>query len=155
MGISAATALGAGCGQPSGTADQPEVAVEVEYVGNPNGVYYATCDPVGQEPSGRIVEIHAGQTIIDATNEYLPDGLKIIEPDSTTVSFADCHDYTVEAARTAPEEAAATVDTTLTAPETTLARPDTTTPIPETEPTTPKTTPATRFHQMIRRRLLT
>ena len=89
-------------------------SIDIEYVGNPNGVYRARCSPVSEAPDGHIVEIHPGDSIIDATYEYLPDGLKVEVPESTDVSY-DCHDYTVEPALTEPETTPATAATTTSA----------------------------------------
>jgi hypothetical protein len=76
-------------------ADAPGT-IEIDYVGNPNGVYHARCSRVSTAPPGHIVELDAGDTIIDATSEYLPDGLEVHGPGSKTTAY-DCHDFLVDA----------------------------------------------------------
>ena len=71
--------------------------------GNAAGVYDAFCTSVTEEPSGRIVEIDRPRDVIviDATYEYLPDGLKFTDS-SSPITFADCHDYDLKPVEPAP-----------------------------------------------------
>jgi hypothetical protein len=121
----AAAALVVSCGVVAGQSDK-EDSIHIKYVGSPAGVYDAVCDPVTEAPPGRIVELEAvaDENIIDATYEYLPDGLQIV--DSTAAPrFADCRDYRLEPAATVPTSTDATVpdlgQTTISAVPTTTA----------------------------------
>jgi hypothetical protein len=73
----------------------PEVPESIQYVGNPDAIYYADCRRVDDPPAGHIVEIESGQSVIDATNDYLPDGLKVTDSDTGRVRYADCSNYSV------------------------------------------------------------
>jgi hypothetical protein len=94
--------------------------IVIEYVGNPNGVYRARCIQVNSAPEGRVVEVQPGDSIIDATYEYLPDGLKL-DADHDTVVYFDCQDYSVDPSPQGPATTATTVPaTTTTQPAVTL-----------------------------------
>jgi hypothetical protein len=94
--------------------------IVIEYVGNPNGVYRARCSQVKDAPEGHIVEMQPGDSIIDATYEYLPDGLKL-DAGRDNVVYFDCHDYSVEPSPPGPATTATTVPaTTTTQPAVTL-----------------------------------
>jgi hypothetical protein len=148
------------CDAVTGSSPDDDGGIYVRYIGSEAGVYDTYCFPVREEPEGRIVEIERIEdvNIIDATYEYLPDGLKILDPVSP-VRFADCREYdlrpappptTTSSTTTLPPATVppATVPATVpppTAPPSTLAPlptvvpPPLTTPIP---PATPPTSPA-------------
>ena len=117
LGLLAAGTLLTACGVITGSSEG-DGAIYIEYVGNPSGVYDAVCDPVSEPPPGRIVELETLRevNVIDATYEYLPDGLEIL--DSTAPErFADCRDYDVTPVVSAPAATDATgtsVDETTT-----------------------------------------
>ena len=97
-------AVPAGCdGGSSSSSPSAHEDIYIRYVGNTAGVYDAFCTPVSEEPSGRIVEIdHPREVIvIDATYEYLPDGLKFTDS-SSPITFADCHDFDLKPVETIP-----------------------------------------------------
>lgn len=116
-----ATVVLAACNGSGSPATRRDGSVYIRYVGNPAGVYDAYCFPVRSAPDGHIVTIDKLEkvNVIDATYEYLPDGLKVDDP-RAVVRYYDCKDYDLHPA------------------------PSTTTP-PDTTPsdTTPESTPET------------
>lgn len=143
----------AACDAVTGSPPGDDGGIYIRYIGSEAGVYDAYCFPVEQEPDGRIVEIERIEdvNIIDATYDYLPDGLKILDPVSP-VRYADCRDFDV---RPAPPPTTTSSTTTLppaTAPPATVpatvppAAPTSTVPFPTLVPflpTVPTTPPAT------------
>ena len=104
-----------------GSSDTPGVQSDIylKYVGNSAGVYDAFCTSVTEEPSGHILEIDRPRDVIviDATYEYLPDGLKFTDS-SSPISYADCHDYDLKPVEPAPiPTPAPSADTTAAPPE--------------------------------------
>ena len=80
-----------GSGSPFTRSDK---SVYIRYVGNPAGVYDAYCFPVNDPPDGHIFEITKLEkvNVIDATYEFLPDGLKVDDP-RAVVRYYDCKDF--------------------------------------------------------------
>jgi hypothetical protein len=118
----------AACNGSGSPATRRDGSVYIRYVGNPAGVYDAYCFPVRSAPDGHIVTIDKLEkvNVIDATYEYLPDGLKVDDP-RAVVRYYDCKDYDLH-------PAPSTTTTSDTTPEST----------PETAPeTTPETTAPT------------
>jgi hypothetical protein len=146
------------CDAVTGSPPDDDGGIYVRYIGSESGVYDTYCFPVREEPEGRIVEIERIEdvNIIDATYEYLPDGLKILDPVSP-VRFADCREYdlrpappptTTSSTTTLPPPTVppATVPATVpppTAPPSTPAPLPTVVPPPLTAPATPPASPAT------------
>ena len=120
-----ATGILASCGVV-GAADG-DGTIYIEYIGSPAGVYDAFCDPVDEEPLGRIVELATAEekNIIDATYHFLPDGLRILDPGSP-FQYADCREYDLQPAAPPPTTTAPTT----TAPATTTVPPSTAAPAP-------------------------
>ncbi len=143
----------AACDAVTGSPPGDDGGIYIRYIGSEAGVYDAYCFPVEEEPDGRIVEIDRIEdvNIIDATYDYLPDGLKILDPVSP-VRYADCRDFDL---RPAPPPTTTSSTTTLppaTAPPATVpatvppAAPTSTVPFPTLVPflpTVPTTPPAT------------
>jgi hypothetical protein len=126
--------LTAGCDAVTGAGAADDGGIYVRYIGSEAGVYDTFCFPVQQEPEGRIVEIDRIEdvNIIDATYEYLPDGLKILDPVSP-VRFADCRDYDLD-----PAPPPTTTSSTTTLPPATV--PPATIPATVPPPTAPPPT---------------
>jgi hypothetical protein len=151
-------ACAVGCDAVTGADPADDGGIHVRYVGSEAGVYDAYCFPVREEPDGRVVEIERieDENIIDATYEYLPDGLKILDPVSP-VRFADCREY--DLVEPAPPPTTAPSTTTLaptTVPPATVpatvppptASPPSVVPPPTVippPPTTPPVTPSSAF----------
>ena len=114
-GVLAAASLAAcsGSGSPFTRSDK---SVYIRYVGNPAGVYDAYCFPVNDPPEGHIFEITKLEkvNVIDATYEFLPDGLKVEDP-RAVVRYYDCQDFDLHPAP--PTTTTSTVPAT--APEST------------------------------------
>jgi hypothetical protein len=91
------------CGGGSSSSPGTHADIYVRYVGNSAGVYDGFCTAVSEEPPGRIVEIDRPRDVIviDATYEYLPDGLKFTDS-SSPIAFADCHDYDLKPVEPVP-----------------------------------------------------
>jgi hypothetical protein len=108
-----------GSGSPFTRNDK---SVYIRYVGNPAGVYDAYCFPVNDRPEGHIVEITKLEkvNIIDATYEFLPDGLKVDDP-RAVVQFYDCKDFDLHPAPTTTSTAPPATPTSTTAPASTVA----------------------------------
>jgi hypothetical protein len=107
----AAVALLAACSNGARLAED-DGSIYIRYVGSPAGVYDAFCDPVSEAPAGRLVQLETIKdvNIIDATYEYLPDGLEL--PNSTSENkFADCHDFDLKPVVTTPATTEETVPT--------------------------------------------
>jgi hypothetical protein len=117
--VPAAVVLGA-CNGSGSPATRSDGSVYIRYVGNVAGVYDAYCFPVRSAPDGHIVTIDKLEkvNVIDATYEYLPDGLKVDDP-RAVVRYYDCKDYDLHPA------------------------PPTTTPSDTTPESTPETEPPT------------
>lgn len=121
-GVLAAASLAAcsGSGSPFTRSDK---SVYIRYVGNPAGVYDAYCFPVNDPPDGHIFEITKLEkvNVIDATYEFLPDGLKVDDP-RAVVRYYDCKDFDLHPA---PASTTSTVPATppasTTAPASTVA----------------------------------
>jgi hypothetical protein len=95
--LAAVAALGvvvAACNRSGSPFTRSDGSIYIRYVGNPSGVYDAYCFPVQQAPDGHIYEITKLERVnlIDATYEFLPDGLKVDDPRSV-VHYYDCKDY--------------------------------------------------------------
>ena len=101
-----------GSGSPFTRSDK---SVYIRYVGNPAGVYDAYCFPVNDPPEGHIFEITKLQkvNVIDATYEFLPDGLKVDDP-RAVVRYYDCKDFDLH-----PAPASTTSTVPATAPAST------------------------------------
>jgi len=117
--VAAALAAGSlvacnGSGSPFTRSDK---SVYIRYVGNPAGVYDAYCFPANDPPEGHIVEITKLEkvNVIDATYEFLPDGLKVEDP-RAVVRYYDCQDFDLH-----PAPATTTSTVPGTAPESTTA----------------------------------
>jgi hypothetical protein len=108
-----------GSGSPFTRNDK---SVYIRYVGNPAGVYDAYCFPVNDRPEGHIVEITKLEkvNIIDATYEFLPDGLKVDDP-RAVVQYYDCKDFDLHPAPTTTSTAPPATSTSTTAPASTVA----------------------------------
>ena len=89
-----------GCGGRGSSEGSDDGGIFIRYIGSPAGVYEAYCFPAKDAPPGRIVEIDEVKKVnlIDATYEYLPDGLKILHPDLAAYPYADCGQYVVKPA---------------------------------------------------------
>ena len=113
-GVLAAVSVAAcsGSGSPFTRSDK---SVYIRYVGNPAGVYDAYCFPVNDPPEGHIFEITKLQkvNVIDATYEFLPDGLKVDDP-RAVVRYYDCKDFDLH-----PAPASTTSTVPATAPAST------------------------------------
>ena len=122
------------CDAVTGSQPEDDGGIYVRYIGSEAGVYDTYCFPVREEPEGRIVEIERIEdiNIIDATYEYLPDGLKILDPVSP-VRFADCRDYDL---RPAPPPTTTSSTTTLPPPTSPPATVPATVPPPTAPPST-------------------
>ena len=112
-----AAALLAACSGSGSPFTRSDHSVYIRYVGNPAGVYDAYCFPVKDPPEGHIFEISKLEkvNVIDATYEFLPDGLKVDDP-RAVVRYYDCKDFDLHPA---PETTTSAVPTT--APEATTA----------------------------------
>jgi hypothetical protein len=114
----------AACNGSGSPATRSDGSVYIRYVGNPAGVYDAYCFPVRSAPDGRIVTIDKLEkvNVIDATYEYLPDGLKVDDP-RAVVRYYDCRDYDLHPApsTTTPSGDTTPESTPGTEPPTTVA----------------------------------
>ncbi len=120
-GALAAVSLAAcsGSGSPFTRSDK---SVYIRYVGNPAGVYDAYCFPVNDQPEGHIFEITKLQkvNVIDATYEFLPDGLKVDDP-RVVVRYYDCKDFDLHPAPASTTSAVPATEPASTEPASTVA----------------------------------
>ena len=120
-GVLAAASLAAcsGSGSPFTRSDK---SVYIRYVGNPAGVYDAYCFPVNDPPDGHIFEITKLEkvNVIDATYEFLPDGLKVDDP-RAVVHYYDCKDFDLHPAPASTTSAVPATEPATTAPASTVA----------------------------------
>ena len=118
-GVLAAASLAAcsGSGSPFTRSDK---SVYIRYVGNPAGVYDAYCFPVNDPPDGHIFEITKLEkvNVIDATYEFLPDGLKVDDP-RAVVRYYDCKDFDLHPAPASTTSAVPATEPATTAPPST------------------------------------
>jgi hypothetical protein len=84
----------ASCSGSGSSATRSDGLVYIRYVGNRAGVYDAWCAPVHNAPEGHIVTIKRLErtNFIDATYEFLPDGLKVDDP-RAIARYYDCKDF--------------------------------------------------------------
>ena len=120
-GVLAAVSVAAcsGSGSPFTRSDK---SVYIRYVGNPAGVYDAYCFPVNDPPDGHIFEITKLEkvNVIDATYEFLPDGLKVDDP-RAVVRYYDCKDFDLHPAPASTTTAVPATEPASTAPASTVA----------------------------------
>lgn len=120
-GAVAAVVLAAcsGSGSPFTRSDK---SIYIRYVGNPAGVYDAYCFPVNDPPEGHIVEITKLEkvNVIDATYEFLPDGVKVDDP-RAVVRYYDCKDFDLHPAPSTTTSAVPTTAPASTTVPTTVA----------------------------------
>ena len=118
-----ATASLAACSGSGSPFTRSDKSVYIRYVGNPAGVYDAYCFPVNDRPEGHVVEITKLEkvNIIDATYEFLPDGLKVDDP-RAVVQYYDCKDFDLHPAPTTTTSTVPpTAPTSTVAPASTVA----------------------------------
>jgi hypothetical protein len=121
-GLVAAAVL-SGCSGSGSPFTRSDKSIYIRYLGNPAGVYDAYCFPVSDPPEGHIFEITKVEkvNVIDATYEFLPDGLKVDDP-RAVVRYYDCKDFDLHPApATTTSAVPTTASASTTAPESTVA----------------------------------
>ena len=112
----------AACDAVTGSPPGDDGGIYIRYIGSEAGVYDAYCFPVNDPPEGHIFEITKLEkvNVIDATYEFLPDGLKVDDP-RAVVRYYDGKDFDLHPAPASTTTAVPATEPASTAPASTVA----------------------------------